>query len=167
MKVITLFLVILAIFHALAMQSEGSPGFFLKITKNIPRLGRSAPSSSLEKYILKAAKNIPRIGRRDYYVDPNLSEDTTKSWYDQIMMPSKKMSDNFNVNHLNNYHLIQPLDANTIYDVLTRDMLNSHRFRFVSWKDFDRALEQDDELYDKLLSIGKEANLNIPGLIEI
>lgn len=40
-------------------QCNESPGFFLKITKNVPRLGRRSDS-----YFLKNMKTIPRIGRR-------------------------------------------------------------------------------------------------------
>ncbi|XP_051158434.1 uncharacterized protein LOC127279848 [Leptopilina boulardi] len=41
---------------------DSSPAFFLKIAKNVPRIGRS---SGAENFFLKASKNIPRIGKRE------------------------------------------------------------------------------------------------------
>lgn len=41
-----------------------SPGFFLKVTKNVPRLGRRSHSlSDFENFFLKTSKSVPRIGR--------------------------------------------------------------------------------------------------------
>lgn len=46
--------------------TEESPGFFLKVTKNVPRLGRRSQSNNeFENFFLKASKTVPRIGRRD------------------------------------------------------------------------------------------------------
>ena len=44
---------------------DSAPAFFLKIAKNIPRVGRS---SAAEDFFLKASKNIPRIGKREEMV---------------------------------------------------------------------------------------------------
>lgn len=45
--------------------TEESPGFFLKVSKNIPRLGRRAasPLSDYDSFFLKSSKIVPRIGR--------------------------------------------------------------------------------------------------------
>lgn len=43
-----------------------TPGFFLKVSKNIPRIGRR--SSDFDNFFLKSSKNVPRIGRRDQFV---------------------------------------------------------------------------------------------------
>lgn len=42
-----------------------TPGFFLKVSKNIPRLGRRSQSSlsDFENFFLKTSKSVPRIGR--------------------------------------------------------------------------------------------------------
>lgn len=46
--------------------ADETPGFFLKVTKNVPRLGRrSQPVNEFENFFLKASKTVPRIGRRD------------------------------------------------------------------------------------------------------
>lgn len=46
--------------------STETPGFFLKVTKNVPRLGRrSQPLSDFENFFLKTSKSVPRIGRSD------------------------------------------------------------------------------------------------------
>lgn len=46
-----------------------SPGFFLKVTKNVPRLGRRSHSlSDFENFFLKTSKSVPRIGRADNQV---------------------------------------------------------------------------------------------------
>lgn len=41
---------------------DGSPAFFLKIAKNVPRIGRS---SDADNFFFKSSKNIPRIGKRE------------------------------------------------------------------------------------------------------
>lgn len=47
--------------------TEESPGFFLKVSKNIPRLGRRSaaplPRNDYESFFLKSSKIVPRIGR--------------------------------------------------------------------------------------------------------
>ncbi|XP_015115374.1 uncharacterized protein LOC107040000 [Diachasma alloeum] len=40
------------------------PAFFLKIAKNVPRIGRS---DKYHEYFLKQAKNVPRMGKREDY----------------------------------------------------------------------------------------------------
>lgn len=46
--------------------SSETPGFFLKVTKNVPRLGRrSHQLSDFENFFLKTSKSVPRIGRSD------------------------------------------------------------------------------------------------------
>lgn len=46
--------------------TDETPGFFLKVTKNVPRLGRRSQSTNeFENFFLKASKTVPRIGRRD------------------------------------------------------------------------------------------------------
>jgi hypothetical protein len=49
------------------IQSSESPGFFLKVSKNVPRIGRRS-GSDFENFFLKQSKSVPRIGRRDGYV---------------------------------------------------------------------------------------------------
>lgn len=55
------FAVTLLLTSSQPVEADDVPAFFLKIAKNIPRVGRSG---RFEDYFLKAAKNIPRIGKR-------------------------------------------------------------------------------------------------------
>lgn len=52
-------------------QADESPGFFLKITKNVPRLGKRT-----ESFVMKNMKTIPRMGRSD----PQVSILSITSW---------------------------------------------------------------------------------------
>lgn len=62
--IFTTFLVL--IFGVICNATDESPGFFLKVTKNVPRLGRRSQSiNEFENFFLKASKTVPRIGRRD------------------------------------------------------------------------------------------------------
>lgn len=46
--------------------STETPGFFLKVTKNVPRLGRRSQSlSDFDNFFLKTSKSVPRIGRSE------------------------------------------------------------------------------------------------------
>lgn len=48
-----------------------NPGFFLKVTKNVPRIGRRSdgqPVNDFDTFFLKASKSVPRIGRRSQLV---------------------------------------------------------------------------------------------------
>lgn len=43
-----------------------TPGFFLKVTKNVPRLGRrSHDFGDMGNFFLKTSKSVPRIGRSE------------------------------------------------------------------------------------------------------
>lgn len=52
------------------VEADEVPAFFLKIAKNMPRVGRSEATSldRLNGYILKTAKNAPRVGKRDVVI---------------------------------------------------------------------------------------------------
>lgn len=51
-----------------------NPGFFLKVTKNVPRIGRRSQGvSDFDTFFLKASKSVPRIGRRSQMVSLGLS----------------------------------------------------------------------------------------------
>ncbi|KAK0080403.1 hypothetical protein PV325_014013 [Microctonus aethiopoides] len=47
------------------IEADEVPAFFLKIAKNIPRVGRSGRS---DDFFLEASKNIPRTADRDGYI---------------------------------------------------------------------------------------------------
>lgn len=47
----------------LRAEASDSGTFFLKATKNVPRIGRRSGDGD-NTFFLKAPKNVPRIGRR-------------------------------------------------------------------------------------------------------
>lgn len=57
MKFILLLLVALV---TVAVADE-TPGFFIKLSKSVPRIGRRG---DFENFFLKQSKSVPRIGRR-------------------------------------------------------------------------------------------------------
>lgn len=64
----TLFLLCLYLLFINVLCDDGT--FFLKVAKNVPRIGKRNKSNSnnnddsFEKFFLKASKSVPRIGRR-------------------------------------------------------------------------------------------------------
>lgn len=51
------------------VANNESPGFFLKVTKNVPRLGKRTNSlSDFENFFLKTSKSVPRIGRSEVFM---------------------------------------------------------------------------------------------------
>lgn len=62
----TVLLMLIAIINGSGINNSESPGFFLKVTKNVPRLGRrSSGISDFENFFVKTSKGVPRIGRSD------------------------------------------------------------------------------------------------------
>lgn len=65
------------------------------------------------------------------------------------------------------YSLVQPVTSNTLIELLNKNAIAADNIKFVHWKDFDRALQTDPELYGKLISLGRKpdqrlkADLNI------
>uniref|UniRef100_A0A0A1XQD1 ATP-dependent helicase/nuclease subunit A n=1 Tax=Zeugodacus cucurbitae TaxID=28588 RepID=A0A0A1XQD1_ZEUCU len=135
---------VLLLLTTLANQCQGneSPGFFLKITKNVPRLGRRSDS-----YYLKNMKAIPRIGRRaDGVLDVTfpLSKRMLLNPADAAAAAERE------------YSLVQPVTSNTLIELLNKNAIAADNIKFVHWKDFDRALQTDTELYGKLISLGRK-----------
>jgi hypothetical protein len=60
---------------------------------------------------------------------------------------------------IKNYNNIQPIDDKFFTDVLSDDLPPTNDLRFVSWKDFDQALEKDVDLYRKLNSLAKNKEI--------
>lgn len=75
-------------------------------------------------------------------------EDVTQQWYDQIMTSSKRAA---------GYSLstIQPFDTKFLLDIFASEHIDPEDFKFVSWKDFDIALESDEQLFKKLIELAK------------
>lgn len=87
-------------------------------------------------FIKQGAKNVPRLGRRSGFV-PNTAE------------------------QLKFYNHVQPFNSKFILDFLSDDFaINDGDLKFVSWNDFDKALESDTELKNKLTSISRDKEID-------
>ena len=64
--------------------------------------------------------------------------------------PSKRTS--------STYNNIQPFDSHSLLNLLASKDVNSDDFKFISWKDFDIALESDQMLFEKLISLTEMEN---------
>jgi len=84
--------------------------------------------------IKQGGKNIPRLGRRSF--TPSI------------------------VDELKYYSHVQPFDSKFVLDVLSDELfVGDGDLKFVSWNDFDKALESDTELYSKLTSIARDKEI--------
>lgn len=52
-------------------------------------------------------------------------------------------------------NVVQPVNSNTLLELIDRNAIPSEQVKFVHWKDFDRALQADVELYAKLMHLGR------------
>ncbi|XP_016974358.1 uncharacterized protein LOC108041084 [Drosophila rhopaloa] len=134
-------------------QADDSPGFFLKITKNVPRLGKRG-----ESFAMKNLKTIPRIGRSEQTsVTPLLAWlwdlDTTPSKRRLPSGDSKAQEQELNV--------VQPVNSNTLLELLDNNAIPSEQVKFVHWRDFDRALQADSDLYAKVIQLGRRPDQHL------
>lgn len=53
------------------------------------------------------------------------------------------------------YNNVQPFDTKFLLDIFAREHLDPEDFKFISWKDFDIALESDEQLFKKLIELAK------------
>lgn len=53
------------------------------------------------------------------------------------------------------YNNVQPFDMKFMLDIFAREHIDPNDFRFVSWQDFDIALESDEQLFKKLIELAK------------
>lgn len=103
-------------------------------------------------FFLKMAKSIPRIGRRS-----GTSAQGTNHWTHSFPVETASGGDQ---SKLALYRKVVPFEPNMLFDVAASSG-GSHDLKFVSWKDFDIALESDVELFEKLAQLAKsEADLN-------
>lgn len=51
------------------------------------------------------------------------------------------------------YNNVRPYDSNFFWDVLRNSDYRNNGYKFVSWKDFDKALDADQILHNKLISL--------------
>ncbi|XP_061402297.1 uncharacterized protein LOC133338128 [Musca vetustissima] len=137
-----------------ACNANDSPGFFVKIAKNVPRLGRR--SDKLFTF-LKNYKAIPRIGRSSE------GETTTTSftnWLDtQFHMKMEKRIPHNSIDK--DLTLVQPVNTVTLKELIDTHAIVGENVRFIHWKDFDRALQSDSELFGKISSIGRKPDQHL------
>ncbi|XP_058067350.1 uncharacterized protein LOC131216788 [Anopheles bellator] len=138
-----------------AVASE-SPGFFIKLSKSVPRIGRRG---DLENFFLKQSKSVPRIGRRagGYYLPREGAtpepEGSASNWFERYMKTVKRVAPE---EAGKSYKKIRPLDLNHIIDILSDDLFFGSDLKFISWEVLDEALEEDPELLQKLGSLARD-----------
>lgn len=133
-----------------ALAADDAPGFFLKVNKNVPRVRLRLISlklkivKALEFYqlgkrnnffIKQGGKNVPRLGRRSGYQSNTVEE-------------------------LKYYNHVQPFDSKFMVDFLSDELFSNGDLKFISWNDFDKALESDVELKKKLTSIARDKEID-------
>jgi hypothetical protein len=57
------------------------------------------------------------------------------------------------------YNHVQPFNTKFILDFLSDDVISEGDLKFISWNDFDKALEADTELKSKLASISRDKEI--------
>ncbi|XP_058124032.1 uncharacterized protein LOC131281680 [Anopheles ziemanni] len=134
-----------------------SPGFFIKLSKSVPRIGRRG---DLENFFLKQSKSVPRIGRRagGYHMESSSPEESGSSWFERYMKTVKRHPAATMVtdDSSKSYKKIRPLDLNHIIDILSDDLFFGSDLKFISWEVLDEALEEDPELMRKLESLARD-----------
>ncbi|XP_037717357.1 uncharacterized protein LOC119551853 [Drosophila subpulchrella] len=153
MRSLTVMAVSLLVAFVAVSQGDDSPGFFLKITKNVPRLGKRG-----ESFTMKNLKTIPRIGRSDKSsVTPLLA------WlWDLDTSPSKRRLPNGeSLAQEQELNVVQPVNSNTLLELLDNNAIPSEQVKFVHWKDFDRALQADVDLYSKVIQLGRRPDQHL------
>ncbi|XP_022228766.2 uncharacterized protein LOC111078407 [Drosophila obscura] len=148
MRSLTVLAVLLLLVFVVFCQADDSPGFFLKITKNVPRLGKR------ESLVMKNLKTIPRIGRSEQQtaVTPLLAW----LWDVDVSQPSKRrLATGEATGQERELTVVQPVNSNTLMELLDNNAIPSEHVKFVHWKDFDRALQSDTDLYAKVIQLGR------------
>lgn len=57
--------------------------------------------------------------------------------------------------------VVQPVNSNTLLELLEKDAIANENIKFVHWKDFDLALQLDGDLYDKVSSLGRRPDQSL------
>ncbi|KAH8233123.1 hypothetical protein KR026_004539 [Drosophila bipectinata] len=148
MRSLTLFALLILLPLVAIVRADDSPGFFLKITKNVPRLGKRG-----ESFAMKNLKTIPRIGRSEQSgVTPLMA------WlWDIDVTPIKRRlpSGDESGGKEQELNVVQPVNSNTLIELLDNNAIPSEQVKFVHWRDFDRALQNDLDLYAKVIQLGR------------
>ncbi|XP_055610298.1 uncharacterized protein LOC129757192 [Uranotaenia lowii] len=134
--------------------ADETPGFFIKLSKSVPRIGRRG---DFENFFLKQSKSVPRIGRRGGYFA------TSNNWFDRLMSPAKRplmTEDSESDVNRGVYNKVRPLDLHHIIDILSDDLFFGSDLKFISWDVLDKALEEDPELLGKLSALARDKEVH-------
>lgn len=63
------------------------------------------------------------------------------------------------------YNSVQPFDSKSLHHILASEDVGENDIKFISWDSFDLALENDEGLFSKLLSLADE-ELSMPMLAQ-
>ncbi|KAH8346409.1 hypothetical protein KR084_011899 [Drosophila pseudotakahashii] len=153
MRSLTVLAVSLLVALVAVSQGDDSPGFFLKITKNVPRLGKRG-----ESFAMKNLKTIPRIGRSEQSsVTPLLAW----LWNVDTSPSKRRLPSGEPVAREQELNVVQPVNSNTLLELLDNNAIPSEQVKFVHWKDFDRALQADVDLYSKVIQLGRRPDQHL------
>ncbi|XP_062550598.1 uncharacterized protein LOC134215415 [Armigeres subalbatus] len=148
-----LFLVAISI-----VAADETPGFFIKLSKSVPRIGRRG---DFENFFLKQSKSVPRIGRRGgFFTQHPTPQNTANNWFARFMRSSKNPLDNVPLENGKLYNKVRPLDLHHIIDILSDDLFFGSDLKFISWDVLDQALEEDPELMGKLSALARDKEVH-------
>lgn len=142
-----------------------NPGFFLKVSKNVPRIGRRSEGQSEFNMMYMNPKNIPPPHRRSQLVRILLQIIFLIAWLDiHVSLQNWPNSENSWIRKIRNdnaapqaYNYVQPFDMQFLFNLLANDSdFDESNLKFISWEDFDKAIESDTQLLKKLYELGKE-----------
>ncbi|XP_020815187.1 uncharacterized protein LOC110189454 [Drosophila serrata] len=153
MRSLTLLAASLLVAVVTISQADDSPGFFLKITKNVPRLGKRG-----ESFAMKNLKTIPRIGRSD---QSSVTPLMAWLWNLDVSPSKRRLHSGDTVGKEQELNVVQPVNSNTLMELLDNNAIPSEQVKFVHWKDFDRALQADSDLYGKVIQLGRRPDHNL------
>lgn len=77
-------------------------------------------------------------------------------WYNHATNQPKRLSGSPVT--AKSYNNVQPFDSKSLQKLLADKAINGDDFKFISWNDFDVALESDTMLFEKLASLSNWEN---------
>ncbi|KXJ82660.1 hypothetical protein RP20_CCG012465 [Aedes albopictus] len=149
-----LFLLLVALSVAAA---DETPGFFIKLSKSVPRIGRRG---DFENFFLKQSKSVPRIGRRSGLFTEHSAPQDNSNWFERFMRPAKRPLSSPPTDNGKLYNKVRPLDLHHIIDILSDDLFFGSDLKFISWDVLDQALEEDPELMGKLSALARDKEVH-------
>ena len=159
-----LFVIVLLAASTWAGEIE-NPGFFLKVSKNVPRIGRRSEGQPEFNMMYMSPKNIGQAHLRN----PLVSEKVSKFpmgiiCHGHLCFQSSPTHENSWIRRIRNdnvasqaYNFVQPFDMQFLFNLIANESeFDQSNLKFISWEDFDKAIESDTQLLKKLYELGKE-----------